>query len=77
MELLQSSCRRLKTDDFSILNMFFFAIPILSAMGFGTGGMIAGSVAAATQSYFFGGIVPAGSWFATATSWGARAAWAA
>ena len=49
----------------------------LSAIGFGSLGVSAGSVAAWLQSTLFAGSVPAGGWFATMTSWGMTAAGAA
>ena len=41
----------------------------LSVAGFGAAGVSAGSWAAAAQSALYGGLTPAGGWFATATSW--------
>ncbi|KAL8277706.1 hypothetical protein RQP46_009828 [Phenoliferia psychrophenolica] len=47
---------------------------ILPAIGFGAGGIVAGSVAAGIQAGFLGGAVPAGSLFALLQSIGALGA---
>ncbi|KAI5477483.1 hypothetical protein MNV49_006329 [Pseudohyphozyma bogoriensis] len=44
---------------------------LLATLGFTTAGVAAGSFAAAFQSFFYGGAVPAGSAFAAAQSAGA------
>lgn len=50
----------------------FFAVPALvTAIGFGVGGVIAGSAAACIQSAVYGGAVVAGSMFAILQSIGA------
>ncbi|ROW09859.1 hypothetical protein VPNG_06327 [Cytospora leucostoma] len=46
----------------------------LRVLGFGSLGIRAGSLAAWLQSVLFGGWVPAGGWFARATSWGMKGA---
>ncbi|CAE6462610.1 unnamed protein product [Rhizoctonia solani] len=48
-----------------------FVTPLL--MGFGFGGVVAGSIAAGIQSVVYGAAVPAGSWFAIMQSIGATA----
>merc|ERR1712230_92801 len=43
-------------------------ITILMTMGFGPGGILSGSLAAAFQSWMYGGFTPAAGIFATLTS---------
>jgi len=50
---------------------FFAPMLALGALGFTGSGVASGSIAAATQSAFYGGLVPAGSWFAAFQAAGA------
>jgi len=49
---------------------FTLMITILMTMGFGPGGILSGSLAAAFQSWMYGGFTPAAGIFATLTSVG-------
>ncbi|KAH8700431.1 hypothetical protein BGW36DRAFT_374121 [Talaromyces proteolyticus] len=47
---------------------FTVVMTIIMTLGFGPGGIIAGSIAAGFQSFMYGGFTPAGGIFATLTS---------
>ena len=44
------------------------AVTILGIIGFAATGPVGGSIAAGVQSAVYGGLIPAGSWFAAAQS---------
>ena len=48
---------------------------LLALLGFGPGGIIAGTIAAGIQSVIYGAAVPAGGWFAGLTSMAMTGGW--
>ncbi|KAJ7032319.1 hypothetical protein C8F04DRAFT_1235467 [Mycena alexandri] len=67
-----TSCPRRQRQTCSFTDVVL--VGTLNAVGFGAGGVVAGSIAAGIQSAFYGGAVASGSLFAIAQSIGAGGA---